>query len=687
MLTLIVNWKLLAVNCHGSYKLAVSHPILAIVNLFPIFVCGCVPNIAYLCQTMENQFRAILKKYWGYDSFRPLQEDIIRSVANGYDTLALMPTGGGKSITFQVPAMAKPGLCLVVTPLIALMKDQVENLRTRGIKAYAIYTGMTQHEVNLALDNSINDPNTKFLYCSPERLGSEMFLAKVKQMNINLLAIDESHCISQWGYDFRPSYLEIAKIRSLMPDVPVLAVTATATPEVVDDIQDKLEFRKHNVFRKSFERKNLIYLVREVDDKYRHMLRIINSIPGTGIVYVRSRLKTKEIADFLLQNNITADYYNAGLTTEERDAKQNAWKSGATRVIVATNAFGMGIDKPDVRFVIHIDLPDTLEAYFQEAGRAGRDEKQAFAVMLYNQSDKKKLEQRTVQTFPPIDEIKRVYESIGNYCQLPIGEGKGRSFDFDLYKFVSLYRFSSITVHNSLKILQQCGYIDYSEDVNNPSRVLFLVERDDLYHYQSANTQEDSVIKLILRTTSGVFTEYRPIDESMIATQLSCSRQMVYEHLLKLAKDKIISYIPQNSLPQIYFTEERLPLKSVYIGPDHYLDRKKLYVGKIQAVVRYAAEHECRVQQLLHYFGMTDVPMCGTCDVCTSRHETDMSEYDFQTIKQLILKQVSTESTPIDILPDKVGKASDKVSRVVRWMLDNLCLQEDGNGILKPIEQ
>ncbi len=636
---------------------------------------------------MADQFHDILKKYWGYDSFRPLQEDIIRSVANGYDTLALMPTGGGKSITFQVPAMAKPGLCLVVTPLIALMKDQVENLRTRGIKAYAIYTGMTQHEVGLALDNSINDPNTKFLYCSPERLGSAMFIAKVKQMNINLLAIDESHCISQWGYDFRPSYLEIAKIRSLMPEVPVLAVTATATPEVVDDIQDKLEFRKHNVFRKSFERKNLIYLVREVDDKLRYMLRIINNIPGTGIVYVRSRLKTKEIAEFLLQNNISADYYNAGLTTEERDAKQTAWKTGATRVIVATNAFGMGIDKPDVRFVIHIDLPDTLEAYFQEAGRAGRDEKQAFAVMLYNQSDQTKLKQRTAQTFPPIEEIKNVYDSLGNYCQLPIGEGQGRSFDFDVYKFTAAYRFSSITVHNCLKILQQCGYIDYSEDVNNPSRVLFLVERDDLYHYQSHNTQEDSLIKLILRTTSGIFTEYRPIDESMFATQLQCSRQMVYENLLKLAKDKIISYIPQNSLPQIYYTEERLPVKSLYIGPEHYLDRKKLYVNKIQAVVRYAAEHECRVQQLLHYFGMADVPMCGTCDVCTSRHETEMTEFEFQTIKRLIIKQITAEPTTVDSLPDKISKAPDKVGRVLRWLLDNHCLTENESGHLKPIEQ
>ncbi|MBR5644896.1 MAG: RecQ family ATP-dependent DNA helicase [Salinivirgaceae bacterium] len=635
---------------------------------------------------MANQFTEILKKYWGYDSFRPLQEEIITSVANGYDTLALMPTGGGKSITFQVPAMAKPGICLVITPLIALMKDQVENLRTRGIKAYAIYTGMTQHEVGLALDNSINDPDTKFLYCSPERLGSEMFLAKVKQMNVNLLAVDESHCISQWGYDFRPSYLEIAKIRALLPGVPVLAVTATATPQVVDDIQERLEFKKKNVFRKSFERKNLIYLVREVDDKLRHMLRIIGHIQGTGIVYVRSRSKTKEISDFLQQNGISADFYHAGLTTEVRDEKQTAWKSGATRVIVATNAFGMGIDKPDVRFVIHIDLPDTLEAYFQEAGRAGRDEKQAFAIMLYNKSDKMTLQQRTAQTFPPIETIKNIYECVANYCQVPIGGGKGLGFDFDMSLFVSTYKQSKAVVHNSLKILQQCGYIDYSEDVNNPARLMFIVGRDDLYKYKTAGQRDDDIIKFILRTTSGVFSEYRPIDEALIARSLNCPRQVIYEFLLKLARDKIISYIPQKSLPQIYYPEERLPLKALYFGPDRYLNRKELYVEKIDAVIRYATEHECRVQQLLHYFGMTDVPMCGTCDVCTSRHETNLTEYEFQSIKSLIDHQIATCPTTISDLPDKIGKEPGKIGRVARWLLDNNQLAETDEGILKITE-
>ena len=627
-------------------------------------------------------FREILKKYWGYDSFRPLQEEIIQSVAAGHDTLALMPTGGGKSITFQVPALAKPGLCLVITPLIALMKDQVENLRARNIKAYAIYTGLTQHEVALALDNSINDPQTKFLYCSPERLGSEMFIAKVKQMNINLLAIDESHCISQWGYDFRPSYLQISKIRKVLPDVPVLAVTATATPEVVDDIQDKLEFRAKNVFRKSFERKNLIYLVREVDDKLKYMLRIINNIPGTGIVYVRSRLKTKEIADFLVQNGVSADFYNAGLTTEARNEKQNAWKSGQTRVIVATNAFGMGIDKPDVRFVIHIDLPDTLEAYFQEAGRAGRDEKQAFAVLLYHKSDKQRLSQRISQTFPPTEEVRHIYECLGNYCGVPEGGGKDMSFNFDLSQFVHSFKLSLITVHSSLKLLQQCGYISYSEDVNNPARLMFTVGRDELYRYRASGTN-DSIIKFVLRTTSGVFSEYRPIDEVLIINSLGITHDAFYECMKKLNHDHIISYIPRNSLPQIYYNEERLPAKSLYFGPEHYLDRKKLFVEKINAVIDYASKWECRVQQLLRYFGMTDVPMCGTCDVCTSRHETGMSEYEFSLIKDLIYKCISNGNTTIHDLPDQIGKEQGKVGHVVRWLLDNDKLFEDEKGFLK----
>lgn len=632
--------------------------------------------------SMADQFHKILKQYWGYDTFRPLQEEIINSVASGKDTLALMPTGGGKSITFQVPAMAKPGLCLVITPLIALMKDQVENLRSRHIKAYAIYTGQTSHETSLILDNCTNDPNTKFLYCSPERLGSETFINRVRHMNINLLAIDESHCISQWGYDFRPSYLQIAKIRSIIPDVPVLAVTATATPLVVDDIQERLEFREKNVFKKSFERKNLIYLVREVDDKYKHMLRIIENIPGTGVIYVRNRLKTKEIAEFLQQNGISADFYHAGLTTEMRDSKQDDWKSGKTRIIVSTNAFGMGIDKPDVRFVIHIDLPDTLEAYFQEAGRAGRDEKTAYAIMLYNQSDKKKLHQRISQTYPSIDEIKHVYECLGNYCQVGIGDGAGYSFDFDLAQFAKNFKLNILIAHNSLKLLQQGGYIEYSEETNSTARILFTVDRDDLYNYQITNPSEDNIIKMILRTTTGVFTEYQPINEETLAQKLGYSRQMVYDFILKLARDKIINYIPRTSLPQVYFTENRLSAKDLYFGPDKYLNRKKLYIEKIEAVVRYASDFECRVQQLLRYFGAENPPMCGTCDVCRHKHETNMSEYEFYNIKETIIKIIQAEKTNITTIADKIQKPQDKVIKVVRWMLDYNEIETTDNGYL-----
>jgi len=634
---------------------------------------------------MADIFHEILKKYWGYEAFRPLQEDIIRSVAAGNDTLALMPTGGGKSITFQVPAMAKPGLCLVITPLIALMKDQVENLRTRNIKAYAIYTGMTHSEVELVLDNCINDEKTKFLYCSPERLGSESFISRIKLMNINLLAIDESHCISQWGYDFRPAYLQIAKIRDIIPDVPVLAVTATATPIVVDDIQEKMGFKKKNVFRKSFERKNLIYLVREVDDKNRYMLRIMNNLKGSGIVYVRNRLKTKEVSEFLNNNNISADFYHAGLTTEVRDQKQNDWKSGKTRVIVATNAFGMGIDKPDVRFVIHIDLPDTLEAYFQEAGRAGRDERQAFAILLYHKSDKTKLQQRTEQTFPPIEDIRRVYDCLGSFLQIPIGSGKDNSFNFDLSLFVKTYRLSIMLVHSSLKLLQQCGYISYSEDVNNPSRILFTVGRDELYRYQVSNANEDNLIKSILRTTTGVFTEYRPIDESELARHLNCSRDTIYQILKKLSHDRIVSYIPQNSLPQIMYTEERLPAKSLYFSPDQYINRRHLYEQKINAVIEYATKFECRVKQLLQYFDSEGSKMCGTCDVCTHKHETDMTEYDFTEISSLIENCLSKEPVAPDLLPDIIHKPQDKVSRIVRWMLDNSIVTQTDNKLLKMI--
>ena len=630
-----------------------------------------------------DKYQKILTKYWGYSNFRPLQHDIITSVGEGKDTLALMPTGGGKSITFQVSALAKEGICIVVTPLIALMKDQVENLKAKKIKAVAIYSGMTKHEIDIALDNCVNDPNLKFLYCSPERLGTELFRVRVQSMNVNLIAVDEAHCISQWGYDFRPSYLKIAEIRELLPDVPVLAVTATATPEVVDDIQDKLRFKEKNVFKKSFERKNLVYLVREVEDKQKYLLKIINSIKGSGVVYVRSRARTKDTALFLKQNGITADYYHAGLTTAERDFKQSAWKIGKTRVMVATNAFGMGIDKADVRFVVHIDLPDNLEAYFQEAGRAGRDGKQAFAVLLYHPSDGDKLENRVKATFPPVGDIKRVYEALGNFFQLPVGGGKGMSFDFDMAKFVKSYKFSITLAYYSLQLLQHSGYIELSEEVDNPSRIIFLVERDDLYKYQVANISEDSFIKLLLRTYTGLFTEYVKISEEDLARKANVKLSVVTGFLIKLSRDKIIKYIPRKKVPQIYYGEERLDTKSLLFENQDYSIRKQQYEKRIKAVIEYATHNKCRSQQLLGYFGDNKATRCGVCDVCTKRNSLGLSKYEFDIVLEEVKEKLKNEPLTLENLVDGIKQNSDKVLKVIRWLLDNEKIVKTDNELLR----
>ncbi len=617
-------------------------------------------------------YQKILTKYWGYPNFRPLQHDIIKSVGEGNDTLALMPTGGGKSITFQVPALAKEGICIVVTPLIALMKDQVENLKTRGIKAVAIYTGMSKIEIDIALENCVNDPNLKFLYCSPERLGTAIFIERLKRMTVNLLAIDESHCISQWGYDFRPSYLNIADIREIIPNVPILAVTATATPDVVADIQDRLKFKQHNVFKKSFERKNLVYLLREVEDKQKYLLKIINNVKGTGIVYARNRKRTKEVALFLQQNKINADYYHAGLNNEVREQKQADWKKGKTRIIVSTNAFGMGIDKSDVRFVIHIDLPDTLEAYFQEAGRGGRDEKRAYAVLLYNNSDKVKLERRIETSYPPINDIRKVYNALGNFFNLPVGGGKGISFDFNMAKFVHVYKFNILLVYNSLKLLQQGEYLEFSEEINNPSRLKFIVNRDDLYKYQVRNEKEDKFIKILLRSYSGLFTEYQAIDENRLAQQNNTTQEVIYQYIKKLSFDGIVNYIPRKSEPQIFYTEERLVAESVIFTKEQYLQRKTIYEQKINAVIEYATHNKCRSQQLLNYFGDKNATRCGVCDVCTKRNELDLSKYEFDIILEEIKTTLNkTNGCSLEELVDSINKNSDKTLKVIQWLLDN----------------
>lgn len=615
-------------------------------------------------------FREILLKYWGYSNFRPLQEDIIKSVYNGVDTLGLMPTGGGKSITFQVPALAKDGICLVVTPLIALMKDQVENLKKRGISAKAVYTGMTREELKITLDYCMYG-DTKFLYLSPERIGTELFREKVKGMDISLIAVDEAHCISQWGYDFRPSYLEIAKIREILPDVPILALTATATPNVVDDIQDKLQFPKKNVFRKSFERKNLNYIVRNVEDKLTHLLKIAENVKGTGVVYVRNRKKTKEISDFLNKHNISADYFHAGLDNNTRDFKQMQWKSGKCRIIVATNAFGMGIDKDDVRFVVHIDLPDSLEAYYQEAGRAGRDEKTAFGILLYNNSDKLKIEQRIDKTFPEPEIIKSVYSSLGNYYQIAVGFNQNLVFDFDIGDFAKYCHKDIFTIHSSLVILQSAGYLEVTDELNHPSKIHFVVNREDLYKFQVANRTMDGFIKLILRTYTGLFSDFVLIDEQFIAKKAKLDTKIVKDLLIQLAKQKIIHYIPQKRTPQVVFIEGRLEDKAIFLSKDVYKIRKEKYLDKIDAVIEYASsKSKCRSKILLEYFGEESNARCGVCDVCRSRNELGMSKYEFDAILDTIKSSIISSPQNIDELMKHFLDNEEKAFKVIKWLID-----------------
>ncbi len=620
-------------------------------------------------------YQQILTKYWGYSKFRAMQEDIIDAVVKGNDVLGLLPTGGGKSITFQVPAMHSEGICLVITPLIALMKDQVENLQQKGIKAMAIYSGMSKHEIKVAFDNCAYG-NYKFLYISPERIASSFFKERLKLMHVNLIAVDEAHCISQWGYDFRPSYLQIAELRDLIPDVPVIALTATATPDVVNDIQEKLKFKKKLVFTKSFERKNLTYIVRNVEDKKNYLLKIISKTKGTGIVYVRNRKNTKEIALFLSENGIRADYYHAGLNNKSRSDKQEKWKSGRIRVIVATNAFGMGIDKPDVRFVVHVDIPDSLEAYYQEAGRAGRDEKLSYAVLLYNSADEVKLKTRMAKSFPARDKIKSIYHAACNHCGVAVGEGKGHVFDFKLFDFCKQFKFDYVEAYNSLKILQQEGYIETTDEVENPSRIMFLVARDALYQFQVANAKYDALIKLILRSYTGIFNDYIKIDEEQLATRLQSTREIVYDILLALSKHKIINYIPSKQTPFIIFTTERLDAKSLIISKENYDTKKEIFEKKLNATLHYATTgHHCRSKILLEYFGQKDVKRCGQCDYCSKRNELDLSQYEFDIILKKIKQQLSGTPHKMEDLVDKIPYAHNKVIKVIRWLFDQKKIQ------------
>ena len=630
-----------------------------------------------------QQFLDILKQYWGYDTFRELQGDIIQSIASGKDTLGLMPTGGGKSLTFQVPTLAMEGVCLVVTPLIALMKDQVENLKNRNIAAAAIYSGMSQKDILQTLENCVFEAY-KFLYVSPERLGTFIFLEKIKQTKVCMIAVDESHCISQWGYDFRPSYLKIADIRKVFPDVPVLALTATATPEVVEDIQEKLLFREKHVLRKSFYRKNLAYVVRTTENKEEQLLHILRKVSGTSVVYVRNRKKTKEIADYLNKNGISAEHFHAGLKNETRDVRQQRWKNNETRVIVATNAFGMGIDKPDVRTVIHMDLPDSLEAYFQEAGRAGRDEKKAFAVMLFNKGDIAKMRKRVSDTFPDKDMIRRVYRSLGDYYVIAEGHGLDAVFPFDLADFCMKFKLPMLITYNALKILQQAGYLELTDEQDNSSRVLFVVGKEDLYSTR-LTTDQDKLIHILLRSYTGLFTEPAYISEDVIASRLNWTKDKVYKELVGLAKDRIVQYIPRKQIPFITYVHEREAPERLNLGKETYDDRKERYVSRAKSILDYAKEQNvCRNQLLLSYFGEKNTKPCGQCDVCLKKQEQQVTDADFDKIRLAVIKALTdTALTPEELIQSLASFKKQKVLQVIRFLLDNGVLKQKKKGVLE----
>ena len=639
---------------------------------------------------MED-YLSILKQYWGYDDFRGIQRDIIESILSGTDTLGLMPTGGGKSITFQVPALCLKGTCIVITPLIALMKDQVQNLRRRGIRAAAIYSGLSREEIIITLENCILG-GTKLLYVSPERLSSELFLTKLRHMRVSFITVDEAHCISQWGYDFRPSYLQIANIRKQLPDVPVLALTATATPAVVHDIQDKLSMKEisspstkvpsanFNVFRMSFERSNLAYIVRHAPDKREELIHILQSVKGCAIVYARSRRRTREVAEMLVEAGIGATFYHAGLDTATKDQRQTDWQNDRVRVMVATNAFGMGIDKPDVRIVLHIDCPSSLEAYFQEAGRAGRDGQKAYAVLLYNDADQQKLEKRISDTFPEKDYIKQVYEHLAYFYQVGVGSGYHATFEFNIDKFCHAFRHFPIQVDAALKILNRAGYIEYTEEQENQARVMFTVSRNDLYRLENNSPNEDKVITTLLRNYGGLFVDYNFIDEGFIASQCQLQQQQVYLILKSLSQKHILHFIPQKKTPYVRYLQRREDMENVQIPPSVYEERKEQFRQRIHAMIGYATNDSvCRSRQLLSYFGQEESRDCGQCDVCLDPQHDRSCESILSQEAHAILELLAdgkphhiTELRDIQLPSDKLDIALDYLMR------EEYIQQEDG---------
>ena len=625
---------------------------------------------------------SILRQYWRYDAFRPMQEDIIRSVLDGKDTLALLPTGGGKSICYQVPALCREGICIVVSPLIALMKDQVLNLQKRGIPAAAIFSGMSRREIDIIFENACNGAY-KLLYLSPERLLTELARVRIERMNVNLLAIDEAHCISQWGYDFRPPYLQIAELRKILPEVPIMALTATATQEVLEDIQQKLEFRKKNVFRQSFQRSNLSYSILYESKKREKLLDILRNVPGSGIVYVRSRGEAKDISHFLQQNRVNANFYHAGLTTEQRNDRQAQWVEGQVRIIVCTNAFGMGIDKPDVRIVVHLHLPDSLEAYFQEAGRAGRDGKKSYATLLYAPPDADSLRFHLETAFPSNDHLTRVYQALGSYTQLAIGAGLGESFDFDLPAFCHTYKLEQAPTYAALKLLEQDGWLSLSDNNATMARAQVTASREAIYDYQLRQPQADVVIKVLLRAYQGINTQFTDISEALVAQYAKLSVEQVKQVLTTAAKEGLLFYEPQKDKPQLVFTHERVAAENLRIDYQKLAWRKERATERVERAIHYAETLRCRSQLLLAYFDEPDSERCGICDVCTGRNKSDVSTDMFETYEKKIRGLLQKEPMPAEeVLKAFALKRHDTVAQVLAYLLDEKKIVQKENGML-----
>ncbi|MCQ2315282.1 MAG: RecQ family ATP-dependent DNA helicase [Bacteroidales bacterium] len=638
---------------------------------------------------MSELTRSVLLRYWGYPSFRPMQEDIVDCAISGRDTLALLPTGGGKSICFQVPAMAMDGVCIVVTPLISLMKDQVQHLKNINIPASAIFSGMHPHEVELAYNQAVFG-RLKFLYVSPERLMTDAFIEAIQKMRVCLLAIDESHCISQWGYDFRPPYLKIAEIRQYIPATPVLALTATATPKVVEDIQLRLGFKERNVFQTSYERKNVTYNVMHIADKYGMMYRLFTRMEsGSGIVYVRSRKRTKVIADWLQSVGISATFYHAGIDARTRDERQRQWMDGKIKVIVATNAFGMGIDKPDVRLVVHMDLPDSLEAYFQEAGRAGRDLKPSEAFLLVADTDIQKLKDNLQSSYPELSRIKAIYDALCNHLQIPVGAGAGRCYDFDMTDFAQRYNIPVLEVFNSLKLIEREGFIAMTEAMNTPSQVMITANREELYRFQMEFPAFDPTIKFMLRNFPGILSDFVRIREEQFSVKLGMSVEKVSEILKKLERYDFLTYIKRSDKPQIQFVTERQDTNHFTLSDEVYKDRKEDAARRVQAVIDFVSnDKDCRSVQLLRYFGERIKTRCGRCDVCNIRNQMKINDVEYDDISNAILKELDKRVVPVFETPSLAkGHLEEKVLETVRWMIDNDVVEQDEGGNLKKKRQ